>query len=225
MQRIQKIMANSGVASRRKCEELIEKGLVKVNGKLAKLGDKAELKDKITVRGRLIKSEKKVYIIINKPKGIISSVGDYRGRKSVVELVKCKEKIFPVGRLDMDSEGLMILTNDGDIANRIIHPSFNVKKTYLVTLNKILSNKDVTRLKQGVSVDSKKVEVYNLNTNDKKVTLSIHEGRKHIMKNLFGVLSYKVENLVRISIGKLKLNLGSGEYKFVSLQWLKKNIF
>jgi len=182
LQRIQKIMAQAGVASRRKCEELIEKGLVKVNGKIVKLGDKADEKDRITVNGRLIRKEKSVYVILNKPKGVLCSVGDKFGRKSVIDLVRCREKIFPVGRLDLDSEGLMILTNDGDFANRIIHPRYNVKKRYLVVLSKILKKVDVEKIKKGVIIEGRIVNIFDLKQDKQNVELSIHEGRKHIIK-------------------------------------------
>jgi len=225
-ERIQKIMAHAGVASRRKCEALIEKGLVKVNGKSVKLGDKADsAKDKIEVDGKLIRKEKMVYIIINKPKGVLCSVGDWRGRKTVMDLVECKERIFPVGRLDMDSKGLMILTNDGYLANRMIHPRYNIKKKYLVDLNKPLMDEDIGQIKKGVEIDGKKVNVLGLKANGKRVQLTIHEGRKHIIKRLFEALDYKVVELRRVSIGKLKCNLEVGEYKFVSQDWLKRNIF
>ena len=225
LHRIQKIMAECGIASRRKCEELIEKGLVKVNGKIAKLGDKADYeKDKIELNGRLIEKEKKVYIILNKPKSIICSVGDKFGRKTVVDIIKCKEKIFPVGRLDRDAEGLLILTNDGDFANRIIHPRYNIKKTYLALLNKPLSNADFQKIKKGINVEGRKLNVFDLKQDKNKVALSIHEGRKHIIKNLFDLLGYEVVGLKRISIGSLVLSLRPGEYKFVSREWLKSSL-
>lgn len=225
-QRIQKIMAQAGIASRRKCEELIKEGLVKVNGKIAKLGDKVDSeRDKIEVNGKMIKKENRVYVVLNKPKGVLCSVGDKFGRKTVVDLIKCKEKIFPVGRLDFDSGGLLILTNDGDFANRIIHPKYNVKKTYLIILDKALREGDIGRIKRGVVVDGRKVNIFGLKQNKNKVELSIHEGRKHIIKKLFDAVGCKVLDLKRISIGELRLNLKAGEYRFVSREWLKKNIF
>lgn len=224
-ERIQKIMAQAGVASRRKCEELIEKGLVAVNDKVIKLGDKADYeKDKIKVGGRLLRKEKKVYIIINKPKGVLSAVRDDRGRKTVVELVKCKEKIFPVGRLDLDTEGLLILTNDGDFANRIIHPSYNVLKTYSVRLNKGLRKGDEDRIRKGVKVDGKKVNVFGLKRTGEELEISIHEGRKHIIKDLFSFLGYNVVDLRRIAIGGLRLDLDVGESRFTTKKWLKNYI-
>ncbi|MBW3014042.1 rRNA pseudouridine synthase [Candidatus Woesearchaeota archaeon] len=224
-QRLQKIMSEAGIASRRKSEELIEQGLVKVNGKTAKLGDKADPdKDKIEVKGKEIKREKKVYIIINKPKGILCSVSDDRGRKTVVQLIKTKEKIYPVGRLDLDTEGLLILTNDGDFANNIIHPRYNIKKTYTATLDKPLLLKDFQKLKQGLTIEDRKVNVFDLKQKNNQITLAIHEGRKHIIKKLFEKLGYKVEELKRTKIGNLALDLKPGEYKEVNKDWLEKQI-
>jgi len=225
MERVQKIMAHSGVASRRKCEELIKKGVVKVNDKLVKLGDTASDKDKITVNGRLIKREKMVYIVLNKPKGFLCSSMDSRGKKTVLSLVKCKERLYPIGRLDFDSEGLLILTNDGDFANSVIHPRYNVNKTYSISLNKDLEKEDYKKIKEGVSIEGRNVNVFDFESDKNEVILSIHEGRKHIIKKLFDALGYKVINLKRVSIGKLKLNIESGESKFVSKEWLKNSIF
>ena len=219
-------MSQAGIASRRKSEELIKKGLVKVNGKTIKLGDKADpKKDKIEVNGKPIRLENKVYIILNKPKGVISSVKDPEGRQTVIDLINTKEKIFPVGRLDLDAEGLLILTNDGDFANQIIHPRYNIKKTYSILLNRSLRNEAIERIKKGVIIEGRKVNIMDFNQNKKDIILSIHEGRKHIIKKLFILLGYHVVNLKRISIGNLKLDLKSGEHRFVSKKWLEDNIF
>ena len=225
LERIQKTMAQAGIASRRKCEELIKKGLVKVNGKIVTIGDKAGVKDRIEVNGKLIKKEKMVYIILNKPKNVLCSVGDKFERKTVLDIVRCTEKVFPVGRLDFNSEGLLILTNDGDFANRVIHPRYNIKKRYLVVLDRPLIKTDIGKIKNGVKIEGKIVNVFDLIEEEEHVELSIHEGRKHIIKNLFDALGYKVVSLTRIAIGRLKLNLKSGEYKFASKGWLEKSIF
>ena len=225
LERIQKTMAQAGIASRRKCEELIKKGLVKVNGKIVTIGDKAGVKDRIEVNGKLIKKEKMVYIILNKPKNVLCSVGDKFERKTVLDIVRCTEKVFPVGRLDFNSEGLLILTNDGDFANRVIHPRYNIKKRYLVVLDRPLIKTDIGKIKNGVKIEGKIVNVFDLIEEEEYVELSIHEGRKHIIKNLFDALGYKVVSLTRIAIGRLKLNLKSGEYKFASKGWLEKSIF
>ncbi len=218
-------MAESGIASRRNCEELIKQGLVKVNGKTAKLGDKADYeKDRIEVNGKPVKKQNKVYIILNKPKGILCSVKGEFGRKTVIDLVSCKEKIFPVGRLDFNTEGLLILTNDGDFANRIIHPSSNIKKTYQLTLDRQLTLNNLKRIKEGIEIEGRKVNIIDINQNKELITLSIHEGRKHIIRKVFDILGYGIKNLKRISIGNLILNLAYGEYKFVSREWLEKKI-
>lgn len=226
LERVQKIMAQAGIASRRKCEELIEKGLVKVNNKPIKLGDKADSeKDKIAVNGKLIKKQDKIYIIINKPRGILSSAKDDRGRKTVVDLVKTTERIFPVGRLDFNSEGLMILTNDGDFSNEIIHPRYNVNKEYEVVLDRLLTRDHTKRLKSGIKVGGKKVNVIGLKQEENMITLGIHEGRKHIIRKIFEILGYKVINLKRVAIGNLALDLDKGKHKVVSKAWLKDNLF
>jgi len=225
LERIQKTMAQAGIASRRKCEELIKKGLVKVNGKVVTIGDKAGVKDRIEVNGKLIKKEKMIYILLNKPKNVLCSVGDKFERKTVLDIVRCKEKVFPVGRLDFNSEGLLILTNDGDFANRVIHPRYNIKKRYLVVLDKSLDKTDIGKIKNGVKIEGKIVNVFDLIEEEEYVELSIHEGRKHIIKNLFDTLGYRVVSLKRIAIGRLKLNLKAGEYKFASKGWLESSIF
>jgi 23S rRNA pseudouridine2605 synthase len=219
-------MSQAGIASRRNSEEMIKKGIVKVNGKTITIGDKADPdKDDIAVNGKLIKREKKVYVILNKPKGIICTVsGETFGRDSVVSLIKCKEKIFPVGRLDVETEGLIILTNDGDVANRIIHPRYNIVKTYAVFLNKSLRNDANERIRKGVVIEGKKVNIVDIKQNQRDVMISVHEGRKHIIKKLFIFLGYHVISLKRIAIGNLRLKLEPGEYKFVSKKWLEKSI-
>jgi 23S rRNA pseudouridine2605 synthase len=225
MERIQKIMAQAGIASRRKCEELIKKGLVKVNGKVITIGDKAGIKDRIEVNGKLIKKEKMIYILLNKPKNVLCSVGDKFERKTVIDIIRCKEKVFPVGRLDFNSEGLLILTNDGDFANRVIHPRYNIKKRYLVVLDKALDKTAIGKIKNGVKIEGRRVNVFDLIEEEEHVELSIHEGRKHIIKKIFDSLGYKVVSLRRIAIGRLRLNLKAGEYKFTSKGWLESSIF
>ncbi|MBU0627702.1 MAG: rRNA pseudouridine synthase [Nanoarchaeota archaeon] len=226
LERVQKIMAHSGLASRRKCEEMIAEGAVQVNGRTIKLGDKADSgKDRIEVNGKPIKKEKQVYIILNKPKEVISSVGDYNGRKTVIDLVKTKERVFHVGRLDMDVEGIMILTNDGDFANRVIHPSNNVSKTYTAVLSKPFTEYSEKRLRQGIMIGGRKVNVFDIRSIDNEATISIHEGRKHIVKNIFIALGYRIISLRRIAIGNLRTKLNPGEYKIVSRQWLESKIF
>ncbi len=218
LQRVQKILAHAGIASRRKCEEIIKEGKVSVNNKVITIGDKADPdKDVIKVNGERIKSEKKRYIILNKPKGYVTTAYDPRGRKTVIDLVDMKERIFPVGRLDLFSEGLLILTNDGDFANRIMHPRYEKTKTYNAMLDRKLEHDDLTRLKTGIVIEKRKVVPDNLflNNKDKRnVVISIHEGRHKIVKRLFKELGYYITSLKRTRIGSITLkSLASGEWR------------
>ena len=222
-ERLQKILAHAGVASRRSCEELIKEGRVKVNGKTIKLGDKADTeKDSITVNNRLIRIEHQLYIMLNKPKGTVSTVNDPFGRKTVLDLVKIKERIFPVGRLDKDAQGLLLLTNDGEFANKITHPRYEIKKTYEVLLQKPLSPEHLQKLKKGLKIDRRTVIPENID-GTKKVEITIHEGRKHIVKRLFERLGYRVKKLKRTEIGNLSLSgLQSGSWRFLTKTELRR---
>ena len=154
MERLQKYIANSGVASRRKAEELILDGKVKVNGKVVReLGTKVSGSETIEVNGNILAKEDKVYYLLNKPRGIISSSNDEVGRKTVVDLIEEDKRIYPVGRLDYDTTGIIILTNDGEIANLLMHPKNEIEKTYVAKINGILSPKDQMILKNGVVID------------------------------------------------------------------------
>ncbi len=216
LQRVQKILASAGIASRRDCEELIAQGRVRVNDKIIKLGDKAEFgKDKIYVDNQLIKPSKKVYIMLNKPRGYISSTSDLVGQR-VIDLVKIKQRVFPVGRLDKDTEGLILITNDGDFANRIMHPRYEVEKEYEVTLNKPFEKRDLDKLKD-MYVDNLRVDIKNIRLiGEKKLIITIHEGRKHIIKKIFRKLNYFVSRLIRIRINNLHLNVPVGSWRFLT---------
>jgi len=218
LQRVQKILAQSGFASRRKCEELISNGRVSVNGKTIKLGDKADPdKDKIAISGRLVKLEKKVYIMLNKPRGFVTTVSEEFGMRTVMDLVKVPQRVFPVGRLDKHTEGLLLLTNDGDFANRLTHPRFEVLKEYLVVVDKPLSEKVMERLQEGVVVDDKKVKLSHAEVSGNRVVLQIHEGRKHIVRRLFEQLGFVVKRLVRTKVSSLGLgDLKPGKWRFLT---------
>ena len=223
-ERLQKIIARSGVCSRRNAEDLIKQGKVKVDGKVAKIGDSAEAsKVTIEVSGKKITRQKGIYILVNKPVGILSAAKDTRS-KTIVDLVKCPKRVFPIGRLDKDSEGLMILTNDGEFANKIIHPRYNIQKRYELVLNNAVTRGHIQDIKNGEEIDGKPVNAYNVQSNGKKVMLSIHEGRKHILKKLFSKLGYQVIYLKRIMIGNLKLSLEPGEFQIVEKNWLTRKI-
>lgn len=226
MERVQKILAQAGVASRRKCEEFIAKGRVSVNGKVIKLGDKANPdKDKIVVNGRLIKLEKKVYIMLNKPKNFVTTVSEQFGMKTVLDLVRVPERVFPVGRLDKNTEGLLLLTNDGDFTNKLTHPRYKVLKEYFVVLDKPLSEKVMEQLQEGVVIDDKKVDFSRLDFAGREVFLRIHEGRKHIVRRLFEKLGFHVSRLVRTRVGSLDLGeLKPGKWRFLSPSELSRLI-
>jgi len=205
-ERLQKILAQAGIASRRKCEELVAQGKVKVNGKVAKLGDQADSeKDKILLDNKPLLLQKKVYIMLNKPKGFVTTVSEQFGMKTVMELVKVPQRVFPVGRLDKDTDGLLLLTNDGDFANKLTHPSFEVKKEYFVVLDKPLSDDAKKQLQKGIVIDGRRVQLSRLYVKGKEVLLRIHEGRKHIVRRLFEKLGFRVTRLQRTKLAMLEL--------------------
>lgn len=231
MERLQKVIAASGIASRRKAEELILAGKVSVNGEIVKeLGIKVNGNDLICVNGKSINEEDKVYYLLNKPRGIISSSSDEHGRKTVVDLIKTDKRIYPIGRLDYDTTGIILLTNDGELSNILTHPSFSVSKTYVAKLNKFLEPSDFMKLKSGVVIDDRKVipSKVKLKVNDKikdyaLIEITISEGRNHIVKRIFSSLGYLVDKLSRTEYAFLKLdNLQSGQYRTLTIKEVKK---
>ncbi|MBI4450902.1 rRNA pseudouridine synthase [Candidatus Woesearchaeota archaeon] len=216
--RVQKILAAAGIASRRKAEELIAAGRVAVNGKKIKLGDQADPDtDRITLDGKPVKLEKHVYIILYKPKGVLSSVGDQYGRLSVVDLVKIPQRVYPVGRLDIDAEGLILLTNDGELANRLLHPRYEMERTYRVTLNRDIIQNDIARLRKGVRIDGRLVVAKVLQHTAQNLSVTIHEGRKHIVKRLFQRVGYGVRVLIRTNLASLGLGgLRAGQWRHLT---------
>lgn len=231
MERLQKIIATSGYCSRRKAEELIEKGKVKVNGNIIKeMGYKASYEDFIEVEGNPInQKEDKVYYLLNKPRGVVSASSDDKGRKTVVDLVKTTKRIYPVGRLDYDTTGLIILTNDGELTNFLIHPKNNIEKVYVAKIKGLITKDDLKKLCKGVFIDGKKTssakaKILKLDrkTNTSVVELIIHEGRNHQVKKMFEAIGYNVIKLKRESIAFLTLDgLKSGEYRQLSIKEVK----
>ena len=222
MERLQKAIAEAGVTSRRKAEQFILAGKVKVNGKvIQELGYKVDEKDRIEVEGVPITKEKKVYFLLNKPREMISSVSDEKHRKTVVDLIPCKERIYPVGRLDYDTTGLLLLTNDGEFANILMHPSKEVEKVYIAKIKGILKGEAIKELKQGVLVDGQKVKAERVKVrkidpkkNTSMVEISIHEGKNHQVKKMFESVGYEVLKLKRERISFFDLTgLKSGEYR------------
>lgn len=228
--RIQKLLSEVGICSRRRAEVLIKENKVKVNGKTAKLGDKADFKDAIKIEDvslNLKKNVEKIYVILNKPKGYLTTMKDEKNRKTVMCLINgfFKERIYPVGRLDLNSQGLLLLTNDGEFANFIMHPSSNIKKTYEVVVNKPISKEEIIKMRDGVLIDGKitaksKIKILNKTKEKTKFLITIHEGKKRQIRKMVSiVMNCRVLKLNRIKIGPLKLEeLKIGEFKKLSLK-------
>lgn len=220
--RINKFLANSGVASRRAADQLINDGVVKINGRVCSLGDDVDISsDHVTVNGRPVNVVKKYdYYIMNKPKGYVCTVKDDKGRKTVMDLLPQNAKrLFPVGRLDYDTEGLLILTNDGDLTYRLTHPKNEVPKTYLVKTEKPVSDEDLQKLRSGVYIDGVKTKKCNIrlietNKSGSKIHITITEGRNRQVRKMFEAVNNCVDFLKRIKIGDLALTgLNRGEIR------------
>lgn len=231
MERLQKVIAASGYTSRRKAEELILNGKVTVNGKkVYELGTKVDTKDEIKIDGNVISREDKEYYLLYKPRGVITSTSDDKARKTVTDLINTKKRIYPVGRLDYDTTGLIILTNDGDFANMLMHPSYEIEKTYVAKINKVLDKDDINKLKKGIVIDNRKVDIKRFKVRKKDVEkntsiveLTIVEGRNHIVKKIFESMRIDVIKLSRVSYAFLTLDgLKSGEYRKLSIKEIKK---
>ena len=230
MERLQKIIASSGYCSRRKAEELIIAGKVKVNGQVVtELGTRASLNDTITVNGTNIKKENKEYILLYKPRGIITSTSDEKGRKTVIDLIESNNRLYPVGRLDYDTSGILLLTNDGELTNLLIHPSKKIAKVYVVKIDSVVLKDNLNKLLKGIILDDKKTKADRVKIKkiDKKkntsiVEITIHEGRYHQVKKMFEAIGYNVVALKREKFAFLDLKgLKSGEYRHLSLKEVK----
>ena len=205
MERLQKVIAKAGICSRRKAEALIIEGKVKVNGEVVTtLGTTVNDEDKISVNGKILKSEGKAYYVLNKARNTISSVSDEKGRKTVMDGLDVKKRIYPVGRLDFDTTGVLLLTNDGELANALLHPSNNINKVYIATIEGNISETERIKLETGVKIDGRMTspcEVVILKENKEKnktiVKLTIHEGRNHQVKKMFEAIHKNVLKLHR----------------------------
>lgn len=231
MERLQKVIANSGFCSRRKAEEYILAGKVKVNGVVVKeLGTKVKKDDEITILNQDLIREEKEYFLLYKPEKTISSVLDDKGRTTVVSLIPSKKRIYPVGRLDYDTTGLLLLTNDGELTNILTHPSHEVEKIYRAKIQGILTVSEIQQIKKGLIIDDRKVvptyfKVVKTNFENKTsiVRLGIVEGRNHIVKRLFASLDHKVIELKRESYAFLTLEgLKKGEARPLTIKEVKK---
>lgn len=231
-ERIQKYLARCGVASRRKAEELVLSGKVKVNGSLIKeiiLIDPE--KDTVEVEGKKVKpEEKRVYIMLNKPTGVITSAKDQFGRRTVLDLVNVKERIFPVGRLDYDTSGLIILTNDGEVANKLMHPSKEVNKVYVAEVLGVPTKEEMDKFKRGLKIEDyvtapADIKILKNLGRTSVIEVIIHEGRNRQVRKMCDAIGHKVIKLKRIKIGEIELgNLKEGEWRYLNqneIEYLK----
>lgn len=230
MERLQKVIAESGYASRRKAEELIKEGKVFVNGiKITEMGYKVSGNDMIDINGKPLKKEEKEYYLLNKPRGVISTTNDDKDRKSVIDLINTLKRVYPVGRLDYDTTGAIIITNDGELTNLLNHPSSNIEKVYVAKIEGIVQNNILRKLCSGVIIDGiktskAKVKIKKLDkkNNVSYVELIIHEGRNHQVKKMFETIGYKVLKLKREKYAFLDVNsLKSGEYRKLTIKEVK----
>jgi len=219
MIRLNKYIADCGIASRRKAEEFIKEGRVTVNDKVViDLSFKVDLEmDKVELDGELLKPSINVYFLLNKPKGIISSTIDEKKRITVIDLIKTKEKIYPVGRLDFNTTGVLLLTNDGEFKNFLTHPKNNIARIYEVRLEKPLTDEDRNKLLKGIYIDNKRGKFSIINfpkpRDRKNVEVTAMEGRNHFVKDMFRALGYNVIQLNRKSFGGLIADIPLGEYR------------
>ena len=232
MERLHKIISNSGYCSRRKAEELILSGKVYVNGEqITELGTKATHQDVIEVEGNILSNSKnKVYFLLNKPRSVITSATDDKQRTTVVDLINCSKRIYPVGRLDYDTTGAIILTNDGELTNLLNHPKNHIDKYYVAKINGIPSKEDLQKLNRGIVIDGKKtskakskIKKIDKKNNVSIVELVIHEGRNHQVKKMFEAIGYQVLKLKREQYAFLTIkNLKSGQYRELTIHEVKR---
>lgn len=231
MEKIQKIIANRGYTSRRKAEELIMQGKVYVDGKKASIGDRIDENANISIDGKeIVGTNNKVYFLLNKPRGVVSTVSDEKGRKTVVDFIDTDERIYPVGRLDYDTTGIILLTNDGEFANMMHHPKNKIPKVYIAKLEGIIDGYSIKKIKSGIVIDGIKCipDRVKLKSADKKsntciVEITIHDGRNHEVKRIFESAGYNVIKLKRESIAFLTLQgLSSGEFRKLTIKEVKQ---
>lgn len=232
MERISKVIANAGYISRRGADQLISMGKVLVNGEKAVLGQKVDGNDIITIDGKIIEKNNGnyEYYILNKPRGVISTNSDEKGRETITSLIDTKTRIYPVGRLDYDTTGAILLTNDGELTNKLLHPSKEIDKVYLAKVKGIITGFEINKLKNGVKIDNYKtspakvkLKSFDKKTNTSMVLLTIHEGHNHEVKKMFEAIGYDVVKLTRLSFAGIDVkNLKSGEYRKLTLKEVQK---
>ncbi len=221
--RLNKFIANAGVCSRREADNLITEGLIKVNGKVVKeMGLKVKKTDKVVYKGRTLRSQPHQYVLLNKPRGFITTTNDPQERKTVMSLVEkaCDERIYPVGRLDRDTSGLLLFTNDGETAKKLTHPSHKVKKIYQVELDKPIGKEDFRAVLKGIELEDGLVPVNELaiiGDDSSVLGIEIHIGRNRVVRRIFEHLGYDVKRLDRVMFGSLtKKNLPRGKFRHLS---------
>jgi len=234
--RLNKYISNSGLCSRREADELIQNGYITVNGeKVTELGRKVNLGDEIRYKNKKLQSEKPVYILLNKPKDVVTTVKDEQNRRTVIDLVKhaCPERVYPVGRLDRNTTGVLLLTNDGELAKRLTHPSYKKKKIYHVVLDKPVLKRHLTDIIEGIDLEDGRVTadaISYVDESDKtEIGIEIHTGQNRVVRRIFESLGYKVKKLDRVYFaGLTKKNVQRGKWRFLSqkeINRLKMNSF
>lgn len=231
MERLQKVIASSGYCSRRKAEELIVQGKVKVNNVvITELGVKVSPTDTVTIDGKALTKEEYEYILLYKPRGYLTTTSDDKDRKTVMDLIETSKRLYPVGRLDYDTSGLLLLTNDGNLTNLLIHPRNNIDKMYVAKIEGILTPIEIKKLENGVVIDDYKtsksrvkVKKIDKKNNTSLVYITIHEGKNHQVKKMFEAVGHNVIKLKRETLAFLDLSgLKPGEYRYLSLKEVKK---
>jgi len=231
MERLQKVIANSGYCSRRKAEELISDGKVRVNGQvISELGFKVDGNDEIMIGNKVISREEKEYILLNKPRGVVTTTSDEKNRKTVIDLIDTDKRLYPVGRLDYDTTGALLLTNDGELTNLLIHPRNKVDKVYIAKVKGFFDKESALNMSRGVLIDGVKTakSFVKLRKYDKKsdssiVEVIIHEGKNHQVKKMFEAVGFDVLKLKREMFAFLNVNgLKSGEYRYLSVKEVKQ---
>ena len=231
MERLQKVIANSGYCSRRKAEMLISAGKVKVNGMvISELGFKVDGNDQIMINNEVLSREEKEYILLNKPRGVVTTTSDEKNRKTVIDLINTNKRLYPVGRLDYDTTGALLLTNDGELTNLLIHPRNKVDKVYMAKVKGFFDKESALAMSRGVIIDGVKtarsfvkLKKYDKKSNTSLVEVVIHEGRNHQVKKMFNSVGFDVIKLKREMFAFLDVNgLKSGEYRYLSIKEVKQ---
>jgi 23S rRNA pseudouridine2605 synthase len=234
--RLNRFIANSGVCSRREADEIITKGMISVNGKqVTDLGVKVAYSDDVRYKGKKLTAEKKVYILMNKPKGYVTTVEDPHAGHTVLDLLgnSCPERVYPVGRLDKDTTGVLLLTNDGELTGKLTHPRYNRRKIYHVFLNEPVLKDDLFKLAEGIDIDGEKISAdavsYADSADKTQIGIELHSGQNRIIRRLFESLGYRVKKLDRVYFaGLTKKNVQRGKWRYLSekeISMLKRGIF